>query len=245
MAVAVLIPAFNEQPTIGAVVAGLPPQVHDRPVHVTVIDDGSTDATAAIAGDLGADVMILPMNRGKGYALRSGLDRVRHLDPDAVVWMDADGQHPPDALPAITAPVLGGTADMVVGSRYLRPSRIKAPLNRRLVRRVAIRTIRAISGLRLTDPFSGYRCFSSVGIDVLELTGDRYESELEAFFSVAGAGLIIEEIAIPRIYSHSGSKMGYRRGDLRGRLDVLWGYVRTFALRSRKRSIETIASLYV
>lgn len=243
MAIVVLMPAFNEQRAIGAVIAGLPSQVHGHQVRVTVIDDGSTDATASIARELGADVMSLPSNRGKGRALQCGMEGVKSLDPDAVVWMDSDGQHPPEALAAITAPVVNASADMVVGSRYLRSSRTRAPLNRRLVRRVVIRAIESISGVQTTDPFSGYRCFSPMAVDALELTGDRYECELEAFFSVAKAGLVIEEIAIPRIYSHHSSKMGYHRGDLLGRLDVLRGYARTLAVHGSRRRIEKAASI--
>lgn len=243
MVIAVVMPAFNEQRSIGAVIAGLPSQVHDHQVHVTVIDDGSTDATASIARELGAEVLTLPSNRGKGHALRCGMEHVKDLDPDAVVWMDSDGQHAPSDLPAITAPVMSASADMVVGSRYLRSSRTRAPFNRRLVRRLVISAIESISGVHTTDPFSGYRCFSPLGVEALELTGDRYECELEAFFSTARAGLIIEEIAIPRIYSHHSSKMGYHRGDFLGRLDVLRGYARTLAVHGSRRHIETTASI--
>ncbi len=243
MVVAVLMPAFNEQAAIGQVIAGVPPVVHDRAVHVIVIDDGSTDATASIAADAGADVVVSRRNQGKGCALRSGLQRIGLLDPDAVVWMDADGQHPPEALPDITAPILSGSTDMVVGSRYLRPSKTKAPLNRRLVRRAVILAVESLSGYRLTDPFSGYRGFSPAGVEVLELTGERYECELEAFFSVAEAGLRIEEIAIPRLYSDHSSKMGYHRGRLRGRMDVLRGYARTLVAHSSRWPIERNAPI--
>ena len=227
MAVAVLIPAFNEQPAIGEVISGLPETVHQRSVRVTVVDDGSTDATSTIAAQAGADVVTCAVNKGKGHALRLGIQHLGHSDLDAVVWMDADGQHRPDALPEVTEPVLRGSADMVVGSRYLRASGCKAPLNRRLVRRAVIESMRSISGIRLTDPFSGFRCFSRAGIDAVALSGDRYECELEAFFSIAKAGLVIEEVAIARIYSPQTSKMGHHRGKILGRVDVVRGYART------------------
>ena len=239
MAVVVLMPAFNEQRTIGKVIGGLPDTVQQRPIRVTVVDDGSTDDTARIAAEAGADVITSRMNRGKGHALRLGMESVGHSDLDALVWMDADGQHRPEALPSITRAVLTGDADMVVGSRYLRRSRSKAPLNRRLVRWAVIESITRISGIRLTDPFSGYRCFSPSALEAIALRGHRYECELEAFFSVAGSDLVIEEVAIARIYSAQGSKMGYHRGKILGRLDVMKGYARTILEHSSRSRFDT------
>ena len=243
MAVVVLMPAFNEQHAIGEVISGLPKTVHQRSVRVTVVDDGSTDDTAMIAAKAGADVITSDSNRGKGHALRLGMERIGHSDLEALVWMDADGQHRPEELPAITDAVLHGDADMVVGSRYLSTSKSKAPLNRRLVRRAAIESIRSVSGIRLTDPFSGYRCFSPAGVDVLDLEGDRYECELEAFFCVARSGLMIEEVAIPRVYTTQSSKMGYHRGRVLGRFDVLKSYARTIQLHGSSMPLRTRPSI--
>lgn len=239
MAVAVLMPAFNEQRAIGELINGLPDTVHQLPVRVTVVDDGSTDDTARIAAEAGADVITLRINRGKGHALRLGMENVSHSDLDALVWMDADGQHRPEALPSITGAVLTGDADMVVGSRYLRRSKSKAPLNRRLVRWAVIKSITRISGIRLTDPFSGYRCFSPAALEAIALRGHRYECELEAFFCIAGSGLVIEEVAIARIYSAQNSKMGHHRGKILGRLDVMKGYARTILEHSSRSRFET------
>lgn len=239
MAVVVLMPAFNEQRAIGEVIGGLPATVHDRSVRVIVVDDGSTDDTATIAAEAGADVITSRLNRGKGHALRLGMERLDQTDLDALVWMDADGQHQPDALPKITDSVLQGDADMVVGSRYLRRSKSKAPLNRRLVRWAVIESITRISGIRLTDPFSGYRCFSPAAVEAVALRGNRYECELEAFFCVAWSGLVIEEVAIPRIYSPQSSKMGHHRGKVLGRLDVIKGYAHTILAHSSRSPLKT------
>ena len=239
MAIAVLMPAFNEQRSIGEVISGLPETVHHRSVQVSVVDDGSTDDTAMIAAEAGANVITSRINRGKGHALRLGMERIGHSELDALVWMDADGQHRPDALPGITEAVLQGHADMVVGSRYLRTSRTKAPLNRRLVRWAVIKSISQISGIRLSDPFSGYRCFSPAAVEALALRGNRYECELEAFFCVASAGLVIEEFAISRIYSAQSSKMGHHRGKILGRLDVVKGYARTILEHGSKSRLTT------
>ncbi len=245
MTIALLMPAFNEQGTIGEVIERLPSHVRNRPVRVTVIDDGSTDATAAIARQAGAEVISNPANNGKGWALRRGLRQIKEIDPEAVVWMDSDGQHQPEALESIAESVLDGSADMVVGSRYLASSQIKAPLNRRLVRWAAIRAIASLTGFRLTDPFSGYRCFSAAAVQALKLTGDRYECELEAFFSVIQANLSVKEVPIPRLYSGHCSKMGHSGGRVLGRSRVVLGYLRTLLAQGSNRSSQTNPHLNV
>lgn len=243
MILGVVIPAFNEETTIGVVLDCIPDSVEGRPVRVIVVDDGSTDATAEVAAQHDVTVIRSTLNKGKGSALRLGMEEAKGFALDAVVWMDSDGQHLAADLPNVVGPVLAGAADMVVGSRYDSSSASKAPLNRRAVRRSAVVAIKGITGLTLSDPFSGYRCFSPDAVDVLDLKGDRYESELEALFCVWRSGLTVEEVPIPRIYAPGTSKMGFHRGPLRGRLDVVGGYTRTIldaALRTPKERKELI-----
>lgn len=221
------MPAFNEAPKIAGVIDSVPVDVLGRRIVLVVVDDGSTDTTADVATDLGATVLRLTQNRGKGSALKRGLSSIRDLGLEAVVWMDSDGQHSTVSLPDLVGPVLDGSADMVVGSRYLSPSPTRAPFNRRLIRRLAVAVIRRMTGLTLSDPFSGYRCFSPAAVDTLDLRGDCYESELEALFCVWRAGMVVTEVPVEKIYGPDTSKMGHHRGRLRGRLAVVGGYART------------------
>lgn len=229
MGVGVVVPAFNEAAKIGSLLDAIPREVAGCSVSVVVVDDGSTDQTREVVVARGFPVVESDSNHGKGHALRLGMERVCEMECAAVVWMDSDGQHDPTCLPSIVEPVLLGGVDMVVGSRYLAKSSTKAPLNRRLVRKATIRVIRAITGLEVTDPFSGYRCFSPNAVDALDLRGDQYESELEALLSVARRGLSVREVSIPRIYGPDTSKMGHHHGDMLGRLMVIGGYARTLA----------------
>lgn len=233
MAVVVLLPAFNEASHISEVIGALPEKVGGLEVIPIVVDDGSTDGTGLIARRMGVKVLTTPTNRGKGHALRLGIDHVGAFDLDVLVWMDCDGQHPPDLLAGLIAPVLEGRADMVVGSRYLEPQSGRAPLNRRLVRKGTILALRLITGCRLSDPFSGFRSFSPAAVAVLSLSGDGYESELEACLAVSCRGLRVDEVAIPRIYRGDTSKMGHRHGRFLGRLVVVSGYVRTLMRGAR------------
>lgn len=221
------MPAFNEGSKIGDLITSMPSDVHGHSIELMVVDDGSTDDTVEVALSRGATVLTTRVNGGKGSALQRGMAYVATLGFDAIVWMDSDGQHRPESLTLLTAPVLLGDAGMVVGSRYLSPSASKAPLNRRVVRRSAIGAIHRITGCRLTDPFSGFRCFSPEAAEVVDLRGNGYESELEACFAVNRAGFEVIEVPIPRIYGPDTSKMGHRHGDLLGRLVVVGGYART------------------
>ncbi|MGB7859048.1 MAG: glycosyltransferase family 2 protein [Acidimicrobiia bacterium] len=228
MAVVVLMPAFNEGTKIADVLAAMPKSLLGRDLLVVVIDDGSTDGTADIAESSGASVIRQPSNQGKGAALAVGLDHVRSLGCEATVWMDSDGQHLPESLSRIVAPVLFDDIDLCVGSRYLdERQRHSAPLNRRLVRQMAIGAVQRITGYHVTDPFSGFRCLSRRALETVHLEGRGYESELESCFAVARAGLTYREVPIPRIYGPGTSKMGHRRGALIGRIAVVAGYRRT------------------
>ena len=110
-----IIPAYNESRFIGSVVLKL----KTLPVEILVVDDGSTDDTADIARAAGADVLRLETNQGKGTALNAGLVKASQAHPDAIVLIDADGQHLPDELFQVVRPILEKKADIAIGSRYL------------------------------------------------------------------------------------------------------------------------------
>ena len=157
--VAVIVPSYNEERFIGSMVLKL----KLYPVTVIVVDDGSSDATAAIAEAAGATVIRHERNLGKGEALNTGIRKARFLQPDVVVTIDGDGQHLPDQLPTLIGPVLEGRADIVIGSRYLRPTS-QVPRHRVIGHWFFNRLTRAASGVPVTDSQSGYRAFSPRGI---------------------------------------------------------------------------------
>lgn len=116
-----IIPAYNEERFIGSVVLKAKKFVDT----VMVVDDGSSDLTAEIAQTAGAVVVPMGHNRGKGAALNFGFQKARELGAHAVVILDADGQHRPEEIPTVLAPIQEERADIVVGSRYLeRKSRV-------------------------------------------------------------------------------------------------------------------------
>ncbi len=151
----VLIPAFNEQDQIPAVIRQVREEIPQA--KVLVINDGSNDLTAQQARASGAKVLTHPFNMGYGVALQTGYKYALQNDFDYVLQMDGDGQHDPRFLRALLEEVNKGKTDVAIGSRFLGVGGYRAPL----LRRVGMRIFGFIAGLlvgqRITDPTSGYQ----------------------------------------------------------------------------------------
>ena len=226
-----VIPAFNEAEGLRALLPGVPGRLFGHVVSVMVVCDGSTDGTCRVAGDLGAEVLKLDENSGKGAAIKTGASALADRDYDAVVVMDGDGQHRVSDLPAVVRPVLEHRADVSIGSRYAIDSkRGPTPLNRFVVRSVFSRFMSSRLTQPVTDPFSGFRCMSKPAFEAVGLTGDRYEGELEVRFGAEAKGFTVTEVPIRRVYNGAQSKMGATGGRLR----VIRGYVKTVARMTRQ-----------
>jgi glycosyltransferase involved in cell wall biosynthesis len=233
----VLMAAYNEEATLRNVLEHMPSSVGGRAVRTVVLSDGSTDKTADLAREAGVEVLEFEVNRGKGAVLKDGLISIKGDSCSALVFIDSDGQHDPTQLSALVTPVLDGAADIVVGSRYMvNPGRGNTPWNRYLVRTAIQGALDLLLTTPVTDPFSGYRCLAPEAVECIELSGDRYESELEMLFCADRNALRVAEIPIPKVYGQETSKMGARHGSVIGRLDVVSRYVFTMireSLRTR------------
>jgi glycosyltransferase involved in cell wall biosynthesis len=152
----VVIPAYNEEANVASVVADVRSSLPE--FDVLVIDDGSADETAAAARRAGAKVLRLPVNSGYGVALQSGYKYAVRHDYAIVAQMDADGQHRAEFMPQLLALVAGGSADIVIGSRFLdqdghyQPSRARK-IGMSIFSSMASRIMRQ----HVTDPTSGYQ----------------------------------------------------------------------------------------
>jgi glycosyltransferase involved in cell wall biosynthesis len=161
----VIMPAFNEAGRVGPAVRAVGKAVPEAAI--LVIDDGSGDSTAQEAAEAGAQVLSHAINLGYGAALESGYLYGLAGGYDAVVQMDADGQHIPEFVRQLSDPVLGGHADLVVGSRFLSSSsRSDLSLAKRFARRI-LQFMLLIAGHRVfSDPTSGFQC---LGMRALKL----------------------------------------------------------------------------
>ena len=173
--VVMVLPAHDEEATVADVVRRAPTEVHGHPVEVVVVDDGSTDETAALARDAGATVHSLDRNRGLGAAVRSGLAWSVERRAAAVAFLDADGEYAPEELADLVAPIVEGRADYVIGSRFaglprdMRPhrwfgNRVLTLGMKLLVRRWGVRG--------LSDGQSGYRALSPAAAARAEIVHD-------------------------------------------------------------------------
>jgi len=171
----VFLPAHDEEATVATVVARVPETVAGHPVTVTVIDDGSTDATEAEAAGAGAGVFRTEHNRGLGAAVRTGLRLGAASGAAAVVFLDADGEYAPEELDRLVGPILAGTADYVVGSRFAggpRDMRAHRWLGNRVLTVAVAALARRHGVVGLTDGQSGYRALSPAAAAAAEVIHD-------------------------------------------------------------------------
>ncbi len=180
---AVLIPARDAASTVGAVVRGT---LRHVPC-VIVVDDGSVDGTAAVAAAAGATVAQHPRPRGKGSALRTGIDRLlAGPKPDGIITLDADGQHDPDDIPRLVERFEREAAAVLVGSRAARFDDMTRA--RRVMNRFSSAALRFFAGLDLADSQCGFRIYSGRFLAHHRLRGRRYEAEMEILMQAAVAG---------------------------------------------------------
>ena len=169
----VVIPAFDESQCIGEVLGGV--ARHASGFDVLVVDDHSGDDTAGVARAAGATVVRHPFNMGYGAALQTGYRYALAHAYDVVVQLDADGQHDPEAIPALAAPVLSGELDVVLGSRFHAGSTYRMPVLRRTGSLWFSNLVRWLTGLSISDPTTGFQALSPA---VLQLyTSDAFPAD--------------------------------------------------------------------
>jgi glycosyltransferase involved in cell wall biosynthesis len=189
---AVVIPAYNEEPTVAEVIGEIPAQAAGLSAEVIVVVDGAKDATGARAAASGALVCDVPVNRGQGAALRLGYWLARVRGAQVIATIDADGQYEPLELARVIEPILAGEADFVSGSR-----RLGNELTTDGVRHAGVIAFGALISVlvrhRITDPACGLRAMRAEVTAAVTLEQPQYQAS-ELMISAALNGFRLAEV---------------------------------------------------
>lgn len=193
MNVQALICAFNEARTIREVVA----RTREHARRVLVVDDGSSDATAAESEVAGAEVIRHPVNLGKGAAVKTGLAAILTTDATHVLFIDADLQHDPAEIPKLLASAEAG-AGVVIGSRF--SEKESMPRHRYLANAMGSRVLSLFAGVRLEDTQSGFRLIAADLLRRIEIEREDFAIETEILLKAVALGAAVSYVPIHAIY---------------------------------------------
>ena len=189
-----LIPAFNEAGPIADVIHRAQRHVQE----VVVVDDGSSDATSAVARAAGATVLRHDVNRGKGAAIITGLNHLRQSPAQYGIFLDADGQHDPDAIPEFIALAEQTGAGIVIGSRMTDTRTM--PTLRLWTNQFMSRVTGQLARQVIPDSQCGYRLLARAVLPDLHLATARFETETEMLIQAGRAGHKIVSLPVRTIY---------------------------------------------
>ena len=216
--VMVLIPAYNAAKTVGDVVRAAKTQASD----VIVINDGSRDATGTAAAAAGAKVIAHPQNRGKGAALKTGFAYAIDNGYDAVITLDADGQHLPREIPKFLHCRATTGADLIIGGRaHLFDAMLP---RRRMANRFSSYMIGKLSKTSITDSQSGYRLYSAQLLRNVKLRTDGFDLESEVIVRAGCAGFEVLTLPIDLGFVDGISTSHYK--PLKDTLRIAWTVLR-------------------
>lgn len=207
MKVLLLIPAFNEAPTIARLIRGGKQYIKD----VLVVDDGSLDDTSLKARSEGAIVERFEKNMGKGQALKAGFTYALANGYESVVTMDGDGQHDPRDIENFL--LVLERYDLVLGNRM--EERATIPKLRLLANTVSSLMVSALAGSRIYDSQTGFRSYSVALLKQLQLNCSGYDLETEVIIKTAWLGFRIGHCRIQTIYAGEVSRFKNVRDSLR------------------------------
>ena len=240
---AIVIPAYNEEPTVAEVVAEIPGEAAGLQAEVIVVVDGAKDATAAQASSAGALVCDVPVNRGQGAALKLGYWLARARGAHVIATIDADGQYEPLELGSVIEPILAGRADFVSGSR-----RLGTELTTDAVRHAGVILFGALISVlvrhRITDPACGLRAMRAEVTASVTLEQPQYQAS-ELMISAALNGYRLAEVPTTMrdrgnhaTATKKGGNFGYGVRFARAAVHTWWRDRRAARMRLRPEKIQ-------
>ena len=195
MKLIIQIPAWNEEDHLPETLAALPSTIDGvDEIEVLVIDDGSTDRTAEVAREAGAEVVRMPVHRGLAVAFSTGLRNAVERGADVIVNTDADNQYDARDIPDLVQPILDGSAQMVIGDRQVASLRHFSSM-KRLLQKLGSWVVRRLSGTSVRDATSGFRAISRSAASRLHVF-TRFTYTLETILQAGEAGLKVVSVPV-------------------------------------------------
>ena len=198
---AALIPAFNEARSIRDVLQGVRGVVD----HVLIVDDGSTDGTGDLARERGAEVIAHSINRGKGHAIRTGIEALAERDYTHILILDGDMQHLPSEAPRLINAAAETGADLVLGERHF--GRSGVPPSRYHANRLGSRALSWFIGVPLSDTQCGFRVVRIAALRGVRLRARGYDIETEMLVKMWRRGARITRVPVSAVYAGQVSKL--------------------------------------
>jgi len=217
----IVIPAYNEEKVIADVIAEIRAAGYQN---LIVIDDGSADNTQAVAKNAGVVALRHKINRGKGAATKTGIEAAKLLDADIIVTLDGDGQHDPQDIEKMIAPIRDKKCDVVLGTRLIDPRGM--PWYKIMANHFGNFVTWYLFGLWVTDSQSGFRAYSRHAAETINTKADRYEYDSEVIREIYIYKLKFKEVPIAVRYTEYSmgklQKQGFWNG-IKTLYKMVWG----------------------
>ena len=202
----ILIPAYNEEKTIGSVIQEIPKNMKSiDQIEVIVVDDGSSDKTSTIARDSGAVVYSFPQNRGLAKAISFGFLKGIERKADILVILDADNQYDSKEIPFLIEPILQGKADIIIGNRQVK-TLSHMPIQKKIGNQLVSKVLSGLIGQKIIDAQTGFRAFSKDALARLHIFSS-YTYTQETLMQAKFKELKILEVPVSFRERHDKSRL--------------------------------------
>jgi glycosyltransferase involved in cell wall biosynthesis len=198
-----IIPAFNEEGSLGQVIAEI--RASEPDLEIVVLDDASTDSTVRVAGSAGVPVVRLPFNVGIGGAVQTGYQYALEHGFDVAIQVDGDGQHYPREIGQVLAPIFEEQADLAVGTRFAKGGGYRGTRLRRVGIRIFARVVSLMVGQRVSDTTSGFRAVNRKALRLFAAQYPHDYPEVESIVLLSRHGLRMVEVPVQMRVREAGN----------------------------------------